>query len=428
MDFYSSFNPQVRASLKEAIFQGLAPDGGLFMPGAIPRLPDAFFADISQKSLLDIAFEVAYAFLEGAISPKDLQLLIEKALPFDAPVVQLDDRLFSLELFHGPSLSFKDFGACFMAQLMEFLNKGEDKPLNILVATSGDTGSAVGCGFYNVPGFKVWILYPKGQVSTIQEQQLTTIGGNVQALEVDGAFDDCQALVKQAFQDKELTAKVRLSSANSINIARLIPQIFYYMRAYAQVNQGPVIFSVPSGNFGNLTAGLLAKRMGLPVAKFVAATNANDSVPQYLKTGIFQTHPSIHTLSNAMDVGNPSNFSRMLDLYGKDVEAFRREIVGFSFTDAETLEAIRELDQKYSYIADPHGAIAYKGLTSYQRQGHQEPGIFLETAHPAKFLDVVQPVVNQVVSMPKRLKEVQDLPKQAVSLPPSYDALRALLS
>lgn len=429
MHFYSTRHRAQKASLSEAVLWGLAPDGGLFMPDRIPRLNQAFIDNLSAYSFAEIAYQVALNLLQETIPPTDLHTIIERSLTFDAPVVRLDDHLYSLELFHGPTLSFKDFGARFMAQLMAYLNRHQEQPLHILVATSGDTGSAVAHGFLDVPGIKVWILYPKGQVSDIQEKQLTTMGHNVTALEVEGTFDDCQALVKQAFQDVELCQRVRLTSANSINIARLIPQSFYYFYAYAQCHQkaSPLVFSVPSGNFGNLTAGLLAKRMGLPIERFIAATNLNDSVPRYLDKGIFQPHPSKRTLSNAMDVGNPSNFARLLDLYENNLESIQQDIFGRSFSDEQTQIALKELYEHYDYVADPHGAVAYLGLKAYQQQVKKTAGIFLETAHPAKFLSTVEAVIGEKTTIPERLAQVLNKEKQTIMLANDYSQLKDLL-
>jgi threonine synthase len=330
-------------------------------------------------------------------------------------VVALDEQVHVLELFHGPSLAFKDFGARFMAQLMGYFNQGEDKELVILVATSGDTGGAVAAGFYQTPGMRVVILYPSGKVSALQEKQLTTLGHNIMALEVNGTFDDCQALVKQAFLDAELSSKIRLSSANSINIARLIPQSFYYFEAYKQLipENRPVVFSVPSGNFGNLTAGLLAKRMGLPVQHFLAATNINAVVPNYLQSGEYKPHPSYATLSNAMDVGNPSNFARMLDLHGSTWNNLKEEISGYFFTDVQTEQAMRAVFQHYKYKMDPHGAVAYLALQEYLLKEPRIAGVVLETAHPAKFQGAVERILRQPIEVPEGFVALARKPKLA---------------
>lgn len=428
--FYSTQDKNIRASLEEAVMRGLAEDGGLFMPDRIPLMPDSFFNRISSLSLPEISFEVSKRLLENAIPENDLKKIIEKSINFDAPVKSLSSGIYTLELFHGPTLSFKDFGARFMAQLMGYFVQNKNQTLHILVATSGDTGSAIAQAFLNVPGIQVWILYPKGKVSLSQEKQLTTMGYNITALEVEGTFDDCQSLVKQAFSDRPLRQKLTLTSANSINIARLIPQSFYYFYAFAQMEErnAPLVFSVPCGNFGNLTAGLLAKKMGLPITQFVAATNVNDSVPKYLHSGIFEPHPSKHTLSNAMDVGNPSNFARMLDLYEHQWKKMSCDIFGVSFTDSQTESAMREVFSKHRYLLDPHGAVAYLGLQSFlSKHPGKINGIFLETAHPAKFAEDVEKITDQRVSIPDRLQEVLSKEKQSIILSTEYDDLRDLL-
>lgn len=429
MQLYSTKNKSHVVSLREAVFQGLPPDNGLYMPMVIPTLPEDFIKNLSNYSFQELAFQVARTLLQNAIPDKDLQTIIEDAITFPAPVVALDEQVHILELFHGPSLAFKDFGARFMAQLMRYFNRGEDKELVILVATSGDTGGAVAAGFYQTPGIRVVILYPTGKVSLLQEKQLTTLGHNITALEVEGTFDDCQALVKQAFLDQELTTKIRLSSANSINIARLIPQSFYYFEAYKQVlnKNRPVVFSIPSGNFGNLTAGLFAKRMGLPVDHFLAATNINDVVPQYLKTGAYNPHPSYATLSNAMDVGNPSNFARMLDLHGSTWNIMQKEITGYAFTDVQTQQAMQEVHAKYNYVLDPHGAVGYLALLSHLQAKIDAIGIVLETAHPAKFKDDVESILQSAIEVPERLAILADKAKQATPTTVEYAAFKGWL-
>jgi threonine synthase len=343
---------------------------------------------------------------------------VERAINFPAPVVPVEDGVGSLELFHGPSLAFKDFGARFMAETMSYFNRNEDRELTILVATSGDTGGAVAAGFFKTPGIRVIILYPSGKVSPLQEKQLTTLGENVTALEIDGTFDDCQALVKKAFLDPQLSTHLRLSSANSINISRLIPQSFYYFEAYKQVavHQQPVVFAVPSGNFGNLTAGLLAQRMGLPVAHFIAATNRNDVVPEYLHTGQYQPRPSVRTLSNAMDVGAPSNFARMLDLFGSTWNTMKTAIIGYAYNDEQTAEALKSVYQRTGYLFDPHGAVGYLALQEYQRSHPDTYGVVLETAHPAKFLEDVEQILGEPVAVPERLAALRDSVKVAVPM------------
>jgi len=430
MQFYSTNNSALRVGLKEAIFKGLPDDNGLFMPMHIPALPKEFVRDLKEYAFPEIAYTVAHTFLQGAIPDEDLKGIIDRAINFPAPLVCLDAQTFILELTHGPSLAFKDFGARFMAEMMAYLNPEKEKEIVILVATSGDTGGAVAAGFYQIPGIRVVILYPTGKVSPLQEKQLTTLGHNIAALEINGTFDDCQAMVKTAFLDKQLTQAIRLSSANSINIARLIPQAFYYFEAFKQLpdTNRPVVFSVPSGNFGNLTAGLLAKRMGLPVQKFIAATNANKVVPEYLNTGTYSPRASVRTLSNAMDVGNPSNFARMQNLYGSTWNNMKNDVVGFAYTDRETESAMCEIDRQFGYIIDPHGAVAYLALKDYQKNiDSNATGIILETAHPAKFLEDVERVLAKPVDIPARLKELENREKVATAMEPDFETFKKWL-
>lgn len=430
MQFYSTNNPSLRASLKEAIFKGLPDDNGLFMPLQIPRLSDQFLLHLQDYSFEDIAFEVTRNLLQEDISDSDIRSIVKNAINFPAPVVSLDDNTSILELFHGPSLAFKDFGARFMAQIMSHFNKADEKELVILVATSGDTGGAVAAGFHQTPGIQVVILYPSGKVSPLQEKQLTALGHNITALEIDGTFDDCQALVKKAFLDREITDSIRLSSANSINIARLIPQSFYYFEAYKQVmNQGKeVVFSIPSGNFGNLTAGLLAQKMGLPVKHFIAATNINDVVPEYLQTGTYTPRPSQRTLSNAMDVGAPSNFARMLDLYCSTWNNMRNDITGYGFTDAETQVAMKEIKNRYDYVIDPHGAVGYLALREYQKTNPNCSGIILETAHPSKFVEDVESILGSRITIPERLSILSEAEKKSVRMGIDYPGFKSWLA
>ncbi len=430
MQLYSTNNPNLRVDLREAIFKGLPDDKGLFMPLEIPHIAEGFIQKLPSLSFQEIAYTVAQNLMQGAIPDSDLRSIVETAINFPAPVAHLDDHTHILELFHGPSLAFKDFGARFMASLMSYYKQGEDRDLTILVATSGDTGGAVAAGFYQTPGIRVIILYPSGKVSPLQEKQLTTLGHNITALEVSGTFDDCQALVKQAFLDKEITGRIRLSSANSINIARLIPQSFYYFEAYKQVvGLGlPVVFSVPSGNFGNLTAGLLAKRMGLPVHQFLAATNANDVVPEYLGGGKYAPRPSVRTLSNAMDVGNPSNFARMLDLYSSTWNIMQSDIAGYSFSDTETRKMMVEIDSQYQYIIDPHGAVGFLALRQYQDQHPHTAGVVLETAHPAKFLEDVEHILGRKIKVPERLAVLADSKKNVVEMGIGYSQFKDWLT
>jgi threonine synthase len=428
MKLYSTKNTTAFVDLQEAVFKGLPEDNGLFMPENITPLPASFFENIKDYSLQDIAFEVCKNLFQGYIPENDLREIIEKSIDFPAPVVKLDDSTHILELFHGPSLAFKDFGARFMAQLMSYFNRGNDKELVILVATSGDTGGAVAFGFHNTPGIKVVILYPSGKVSMLQEKQLTTLGGNITALEIDGTFDDCQALVKKAFLDQELTSKIRLSSANSINIARLIPQSFYYMEAYKQIeNPDKVVFCIPSGNFGNLTAGLFAKQMGLPVHHFIAATNANDIVPKYLNTGNYEPKASVRTLSNAMDVGNPSNFARMLDIYSSTWNNIKEDISGYGFDDDTTKDAMREVHSKYNYVIEPHGAVGYLALKEWQKDNPNTQGIILETAHASKFIDDVEEILGQSIEIPERLAILSERKKESILMNTEFDGFKTWL-
>jgi threonine synthase len=430
MKFYSTNNPDLKVSLKQAVTQGLAPDNGLYMPEHIPVLPKEFFDGISGKSFQEIAFEVAVNLLEEEIPKAELRKIVEHTIQFDAPLVALEPNVYALELFHGPTLAFKDFGARFMSQILGYFAKQQQREIVILVATSGDTGSAVANGFLDVPGTRVVVLYPSGKVSEIQEKQFTTLGKNITALEVDGTFDDCQQLVKQAFLDSDLANRYFLTSANSINIARLIPQSFYYFYAYARVpnKNKPLIFSIPSGNFGNLTGGLLAKRMGLPVHQFIASTNINDVVPQFLSSKSFNPRASRQTISNAMDVGNPSNFVRMLDLFQGDFDRLSREIVGYSFTDDETQEAMQKMFLKNDYVMDPHGAVAYLGLKKYLRHNAIDAnGIFAETAHPAKFKEVVDRTLRTSIEIPADLQKFLQHPKKSIPLSGGYVGFRNFL-
>jgi threonine synthase len=424
---YSTKNKSERVTLPEAIFKGLPDDNGLYMPTVIPKLSPHFIEHLELFSFQEIAFEVGKCMLQGSIPDNDLKRLIDNAIDFPAPLVKLDEQTYVLELFHGPSLAFKDFGARFMAQLMTYFNTEKERELVILVATSGDTGGAVAAGFYDTPGIQVVILYPSGKVSNLQEKQLTTLGKNITALEVNGTFDDCQALVKSAFLDSDLQANVRLSSANSINIARLIPQSFYYFEAFKQLSTDkPVVFSIPSGNFGNLTAGLFAQKMGLPIHQFIAATNANDVVPQYLQTGAYIPRPSVSTLSNAMDVGNPSNFARMNDICST-WNIMRDVVVGYAFDDVETENAVRHIAERYDYTIDPHGAVGYLALKKYQKQHPNTVGVILETAHPAKFLPDMERILGYEIEVPERLAALKDKEKQAISIETDFKGFKKWL-
>ncbi len=428
MEFFSTNNPANKVSFQEAARKGLPDDNGLYLPEEIPVLPRSFFERLPNLSLQEIGFEVATLFVGDEIPVEDLKILVYEVLSFGTPVVKVEGDVYSLELYHGPTLAFKDVGARFMAQFLGYFNKIKKEDVTVLAATSGDTGSAVANGFLGVEGVQVVLLYPKGKVSPFQEKQMTTLGQNIKVFEIEGTFDDCQRLVKTAFLDTGLSQKLRLTSANSINIARLIPQSFYYFYAYAQLSKltdKPIVFSVPSGNYGNLTAGYFAQQMGLPIHHFVAATNVNDIVPQYLKTGIFTPKPSVQTISNAMDVGNPSNFTRLNYLFNKSQENFKNAVSGYSYTDAETKESLKKLN-KLNYIADPHGAVAYWGLKEYQ-QKNDVAGIFLETAHPVKFKEVVEPTLGKTLEIPESLKIFLNKKKVAKSCPADYNNFKKLL-
>lgn len=426
MRLYSTKNTSSFVGLGEAIMKGLPDDNGLFMPEYFPKLPENFINNLKSYSFQNIAFEVSKTLFQGTIPENDLKEIIEKSITFPAPVHTLDKQTHILELFHGPSLAFKDFGARFMAQIMSYYNRGNDRELVILVATSGDTGGAVASGFYKAEGTKVVILYPKGKVSILQEKQLTTLGHNISALEIEGTFDDCQALVKQAFLDKELNNEIRLSSANSINIARLVPQSFYYFEAFKQLNDysNPITFVVPSGNYGNITAGLMAQKMGLPISHFIAASNANDIVPHYLCTGDYSPRPSVRTLSNAMDVGNPSNFARIQDLFGFTWNNISESISGYSIDDEATKLGIKEVFDKYNYMIDPHGAVGYLAFKAYQKDHPNTKGIILETAHPSKFKDSVEEVIGKKVEIPERLAILAKRKKEAILMNTKFEPFK----
>lgn len=430
MELYSTKHSVPNVNFEEAVFKGLPSDNGLYMPTEIPQLPQSFFDKIDTLSFQEIAFTVANTLIGDEIPAADLKVLIDDAVNFPAPAVEIKNQYHVLELFHGPSLAFKDFGARFMSRIMSYFLKKEKKEINILVATSGDTGSAVGQGFHNIEGINVTILYPSGKVSLNQEKQLTTLGGNITALEIDGVFDDCQALVKQAFLDQELNENMNLSSANSINIARLVPQSFYYFWAYAQLKKAekPVVFCVPSGNFGNICGGLIAHKMGLPVEKFIATTNVNDIVPEYLKTSVFAPRPSIATISNAMDVGNPSNFPRMTALFGDVYESVKEKVQGYSFTDEETKIALKAIYEETGYIMCPHTAVAYLGLKAYFSQTNSTAnGVFLSTAHSAKFLDIVEPILDKKLEVPQELESIINKPKVSIKMSKDFEGFKKYL-
>lgn len=418
MLYHSTNNPTFRVDLKEAILRSLPPDNGLYMPDKLPVLGDDFWKIWRHLSFTETGIAVADAFFGEDVPPQALVDIVEGTLTFDAPLITLGPGDHVLELFHGPTLAFKDFGARFMARLMAWLTRGEDRLLTVLVATSGDTGGAVASAFHNVPGTRVIILYPKGKVSGLQEKQLTALGGNITALEIDGSFDDCQALVKSAFLDREMSEGLNLTSANSINLARLVPQSFYYIHAARQLPEGvKPVFVVPSGNFGNLTAGLLAMQLGLPVDHFVAATNRNDVVPEFLRTGDYQPRPSVATISNAMDVGAPSNFVRMQALFGGSWDAMKSKISGMSFTDDQTRAAIREVKSMFDYEIDPHGAVGWLAARKWRAAHPCSSTVTLETAHPSKFPDVMEAELGQgSVEVPERLAILANREKVAIQL------------
>ena len=430
MKYHSTNNASHQVDLKEAILRSLPPDNGLYMPNTLPTLPEDFWKNYRNMSFQEIGFAVASAFFSEDVPADDLRNIVNGTLEFDAPLVALSPDDHILELFHGPTLAFKDFGARFMARLMAHLTKDEDRMLTVLVATSGDTGGAVASAFHNVPGTRVVILYPKGKVSGLQEKQLTALGGNITALEIDGSFDDCQALVKQAFLDRELSERMNLTSANSINLSRLVPQSFYYIHSARQLPEGvKPVFVVPSGNFGNLTAGLLAKQLGLPIEHFVAATNRNDVVPAYLEKGEYLPRPSVATISNAMDVGAPSNFVRMQALFGNSWNDMKSNISGISFSDDETRVAIREVESKFGYQIDPHGAVGWLAARQYRKEHPGSVTITLETAHPAKFPDVMDAELGKdSVEIPARLAILANQPKVATALPKDWQTFREWLT
>ncbi|MGL5271947.1 MAG: threonine synthase, partial [Phocaeicola sp.] len=419
-----------QASLAEAVVKGLADDKGLYMPAVIKSLPASFFETIEERTFQEIAYTVADAFFGEDVPADVLKEIVYDTLNFDTPVVPVSGNIYSLELFHGPTLAFKDVGGRFMARLLGYFIKqaGQDK-VNVLVATSGDTGSAVANGFLGVPGIHVYVLYPKGKVSEIQEKQFTTLGQNITALEVDGTFDDCQALVKNAFMDNELKAHMQLTSANSINVARFLPQAFYYFYAYAQLKkQGKannLVVCVPSGNFGNLTAGLIGKQMGLPIKRFIAANNRNDIFCDYLRTATYNPRPSVSTVANAMDVGDPSNFARILDLYKHNHDAICKEIGGIAYNDEQIRETVKETYKETGYLLDPHGACGYRALQEELKEN--EVGVFFETAHPAKFLETVEEIIGTSVEIPAKLQAFMKGTKQSVPMSKEFATFKSYL-
>ncbi|SNC76759.1 threonine synthase [Hymenobacter gelipurpurascens] len=427
---YYSLNRQTEpVDFRAATIAGQAPDGGLYFPETIPRFPAGFVEQLPSLAPAEVAYTVLHPYVGTTIPEAELRRICAEAVDFPFPLVPVTDRISTLELFHGPTLAFKDVGARFMSRCLGHFSRHETKPVTVLVATSGDTGGAVASGFLGVPGVEVVILYPSGKVSPVQEQQLTALGQNITALEVNGNFDDCQRLVKQAFRDQELMSQRRFTSANSINVARWLPQQVYYCYALAQwpSHMAPPVVAVPSGNFGNLCAGLLAYVSGLPVAHFVAACNANDAVPAYLRSGSYAAQPAVATLSNAMDVGDPSNFGRILELFAHDYPTIRELLTGYSVSDADTSATIRRVHAHTGYLTDPHGAVAYFALEDYLKQHPEVQGIFLETAHPVKFPEAVEPATGQVVPVPAALHELLSRTKRSIRLEPEYEALRAFL-
>jgi len=430
MNYYSTNKLAPLASLQVAVVDGLASDRGLYMPERIPALPAAFFDHIENLSFQEIAFQVADAFFGEDIEKETLKQIVYETLCFDTPVVRVKENIYSLELFHGPTCAFKDVGARFMARLLAYyIKKQGQKEVNVLVATSGDTGSAVANGFLGVEGIHVYVLYPKGLVSEIQEMQFTTLGQNITAVEVDGTFDDCQALVKASFMDADLKRHMNLTSANSINVARFLPQAFYYFHAYAQLKKigkaDNLVVCVPSGNFGNITAGLFGKKMGLPIRHFIASNNRNDIFFEYLKTGEYKPRPSVSTIANAMDVGDPSNFARVLDLYGKSHAAIIADISGARYDDDQIAATIKKVYDETGYLLDPHGACGYRALSEQLQPG--QVGVFLETAHPAKFKATVEPIIGHDIAIPATLKAFMGGKKQTVPMPNAFASFKQFL-
>lgn len=432
MKYFSTNKSSEPVTFRQAVIKGLADDGGLFMPEFVPEIESNFIKNLKKYSIAELSFEIASKFIDKSeISPSQLFYIITQSINFPAPLTNLSDTLSVLELFHGPTLAFKDFGARFMARVMSYFIKESDKKFNILVATSGDTGSAVANGFYEAEGIAVHLLYPKNRVSPLQEIQLTTLGKNISAVEIDGNFDDCQRLVKTAFTDNDLRMNINLSSANSINIARLIPQIFYYFEAYKQLPyfNKEVFISVPSGNLGNLTGGLLAKKMGLPVSKFIAATNSNSVFTDYIKSGKYSPRPSIKTYSNAMDVGNPSNLARINQLFQNNISLIRDVIFSSSYSDEQTVFAIKDVFRKFSYILDPHGAVGFLALNDFIKNysGNSHYGIIVETAHHAKFKDIVESSIGTEIKLPSLLSECLLKQKHIIKLPNDYASFKDYL-
>lgn len=428
MKYYSLNRKAPNASFKEAVVKGIAPDKGLYFPERITPLPASFFKNIDELSYEDIAFEAIKQFVSPDIPEAVLKTIIAETLSFDFPIIEINGKISALELFHGPTMAFKDVGARFMARCLAYFNRDNTEEITVLVATSGDTGGAVANGFLGVKGVNVVILYPSGKVSDIQEKQLTTLKQNITALEVDGVFDDCQDMVKRAFLDEELTNKMQLTSANSINVARWLPQMFYFFFAYKRLHKTykNLVFSVPSGNFGNICAGMMAQQLGLPIHHFIASNNENNVVTEYLTSQLYQPKPSVQTISNAMDVGNPSNFIRIQEIYKNNFEALKSNLSSYSFSDNDTRQALKELYTDFSYIADPHGAVGYLGCKAYLKNHDNAHCVFLETAHPTKFLDVVETVITRKIDLPPQIEAVMDQVKESIQIA-HYDDLKAVL-
>lgn len=426
MKYFSLNNKSHQVNFETAVIQGLAPDRGLYFPEKIPALDPAFIANLHQFSDQEIGYRVISPFIGDEIEEKELRKIIADTLSFPFPVQKVTGQTFALELFHGPTLAFKDVGARFMAGCLGYFRRNSKEPVTVLVATSGDTGGAVASGFYDVPGVEVVILYPSKKVSQLQEKQLTTLGKNIHALEIEGTFDDCQQLVKTAFLDQELQQKRALTSANSINVARWLPQMFYYFLAYKQMKAAhpKLIFSVPSGNFGNICAGMMAAAMGLPVSHFVAATNVNDTVPRFMETGKYDPHSAVPTLSNAMDVADPSNFVRILELFGNSLPSLQAKLSSYSFTDAETSVTMEKVWKEHHYMLDPHGAVGYLGLQQYLQDHPELTGIFLETAHPVKFEDTAPKSIRDEIYTPAKVASLYYKEKQATLLPTDYNTFK----
>lgn len=429
MKFYSLNKKAPQVTFKDAVIKGIAPDKGLYFPESISPLPKSFFENIEELSNHEIAFEAIRQFVSEEIPETILKDILSDVLDFDFPIVGIEENVATLELFHGPTMAFKDVGARFMAHCLSHFSSNTENEVTVLVATSGDTGGAVANGFLGVKGVKVVILYPNGKVSDIQERQLTTLGQNITALKVNGTFDDCQKMVKMAFLDEELLKNMQLTSANSINVARWLPQLFYFLFAYKQLKSKgkELVLSVPSGNFGNICAGMVAQRLGMPVKHFVASTNVNDTVPEFMRTGNYSPKPSTATISNAMDVGDPSNFIRIRHLFEDNFDTLGQSLSSYSFTDAETKQAMKEIYNSTGYITDPHGAVGYLGLKKYQNNYPETYGVFLETAHPVKFLDVVEETIGFALDIPSQIQKVMDKEKKSVKISKYSELKRYLL-